>query len=168
MKTRSFTLIELLIVLVIIGTVVTLAIPKYQMWLQRMKAAEAKTVLRAISDAVWGYYCETGKFPEGEDGAIPGDIAVKIPSSRYFTYSYYKWAEFNGEGECQASYKNRQDLKNGDIDMYFVSFFPSDEEYRESIVLLLGEGTYIQIMDSNWMRAFFCARKGIGGRGPWD
>jgi len=52
MNKRSFTLIELLIVLVIIGVVVTLAVPQYQNVVMRMRGAEAMRNVRALADSV--------------------------------------------------------------------------------------------------------------------
>jgi len=97
MKTRSFTLIELLIVLVIIGVVVTLAVPRYQSFVIRMRGAEAMSNVRAIADASWGYYLEAGKFPV-QIGGVPSCLDVKIPdisgqapnyvSTGNFVYNY--------------------------------------------------------------------------------
>lgn len=43
---KAFTLIELLIVLIIIGVIVTLAVPQYEKWLIRVRGAEAMTNLQ--------------------------------------------------------------------------------------------------------------------------
>jgi len=62
MKNRSFTLIELLIVLVIIGVLVTLAIPQYQIFREKAIAAEAVNMMgakvREVQEevAAWGGY----------------------------------------------------------------------------------------------------------------
>lgn len=47
---KGFTLIELLMVMVIVGILVTVALPKYQASLERGRATEAVTNLRAASD----------------------------------------------------------------------------------------------------------------------
>ena len=91
MKTRSFTLIELLIVLVIIGVVVILVIPQYQQLIIKARGAEAKRNLTALGDSVWKYYLEAGEFPSGEpwEFPIPSVLDVKVVNpSKYFRYSY--------------------------------------------------------------------------------
>jgi prepilin-type N-terminal cleavage/methylation domain-containing protein len=88
MKRRSFTLIELLIVLVIIGIVVVLAVPQYKLFVIKAQSSDAKVMLRTIADAVWRYYIETGQFPspEGPDGfeGFWSAIGLKAPSSKYY------------------------------------------------------------------------------------
>lgn len=60
---KAFTFIELLIVLVIIATLAVLAVPNYQRIVENSKGAEAKIILRALSDSLWRYYLEAGDFP---------------------------------------------------------------------------------------------------------
>lgn len=90
-KKYSFTLIELLIVLVIIGIAVTLAVPKYQKWVIRARGAEAMNNLRALSDSLWTYYLETSDFPPNEPPSylLPSVLGVKVLNpSKYFSYWY--------------------------------------------------------------------------------
>jgi len=91
---KSFTLIELLIVLVIIGVVAVLAIPKYEAYVNKARGAEAKTVLRSLADSLWRYHVETGSWPTTEEGFSKLD--TKPPVSRYFDFSYaqYETPEF--------------------------------------------------------------------------
>jgi len=64
MRTRSFTLIELLIVLVIIGILAVLAIPQYRSYINKAKTMdEMARLLKAITmlKATTGYY--PGRWP---------------------------------------------------------------------------------------------------------
>ena len=54
--TKGFTLIELLIVMVIVGLLVTVVLPKYNAALERGRAQEALTNLKAASDAMNAQY----------------------------------------------------------------------------------------------------------------
>ena len=53
---KGFTLIELLMVIVIVGLLVTVALPKYKMSLERGRGLEAFANAAAWSDAVNAYY----------------------------------------------------------------------------------------------------------------
>jgi type IV pilus assembly protein PilE len=51
MKNKGFTLIELMIVIAIIGTLAAIAIPSYTKYSQKARRADAKTSLLAIQQA---------------------------------------------------------------------------------------------------------------------
>lgn len=53
---KGFTLIELLIVMVIVGVLVTVSLPKYRASMERGRAMEGINNVRAISDAVNAKY----------------------------------------------------------------------------------------------------------------
>lgn len=61
---RSFTLIELLIVLIIIGVMVTLALPQLEGLTIRMKMAELYNTVNAIIKAEEIFYMEMGFYAE--------------------------------------------------------------------------------------------------------
>ena len=62
---KGFTLIELLIVMVIVGTLVTLALPKYQAALERGRAQEGLANLKAASDLINANYVLNGNSYDG-------------------------------------------------------------------------------------------------------
>ena len=57
---KGFTLIELLIVMVIVGVLVTISLPKYRASMERGRAMEGINNVRAISDAVNAKYVMNG------------------------------------------------------------------------------------------------------------
>ena len=90
---KSFTLVELLITIVIIGIIMTFAIPQYRKAVIRARAPEAKQNLRILAESVWRYYTEAGEFPPNAPfGAkdIPTCLDITLPedASKYYTYYY--------------------------------------------------------------------------------
>ena len=61
---RGFTLIELLIVMAIIGTLLTIAVPRYFHTLQRARETVLRQDLAILREAIDKYYSDLGKYPE--------------------------------------------------------------------------------------------------------
>ena len=74
MRKRSFTLIELLIVLVIVGVLVTVAIPQYEKMRERSIISQAYKMIGVVKRAEDAYYMETGKYTHSW-----GDLGIKWP-----------------------------------------------------------------------------------------
>ncbi len=89
---KSFTLIELLIVLMIIGILTTLTLPAYKSYVKKAKNAEAASMLSAFGDSVWRYYLEAGVFPTMNNtlnNPPPSGLDTTVPAStKYFYYGY--------------------------------------------------------------------------------
>jgi len=62
-KSKGFTLIELMIVVAIIGILAALALPAYQDYTARAKVSEPITILRALKSDIHSYYGDNGQFP---------------------------------------------------------------------------------------------------------
>ncbi|MGH6691986.1 MAG: type II secretion system protein [Gammaproteobacteria bacterium] len=61
---RGFTLVELLIVLALIATLLTIALPRYFGSLDRSKEAALKQTLAATRDAIDKFFTDNGKYPD--------------------------------------------------------------------------------------------------------
>jgi general secretion pathway protein G len=61
---RGFTLIEMMVVMVVIGILLTIAVPRYLRSLERSREAVLKQDLSALRESIDKFYGDTGKFPE--------------------------------------------------------------------------------------------------------
>ena len=63
-RRRGFTLLELLVVMAIIATLLTIAAPRYFRSLERSKEAVLKQDIAALRESIDKFYGDTGKYPE--------------------------------------------------------------------------------------------------------
>lgn len=61
---RGFTLLELLVVMAIIATLLTVATPRYFRSLQRSREAVLREDLAALRESIDKFYGDTGKYPQ--------------------------------------------------------------------------------------------------------
>jgi len=66
---QGFTLIELMIVVTIVGTLTAVAIPAYQNYTIRAQVSEGLTLASAAKAAVGEYYMTYGDWPKKNDDA---------------------------------------------------------------------------------------------------
>jgi type IV pilus assembly protein PilA len=76
---RGFTLIELMIVVVIIGILAALAIPKFIKVTGKAKVSEAKTILKEVFTLEKAYFNEHDSYRTFADGAVCDPIGFALP-----------------------------------------------------------------------------------------
>jgi len=121
---KSFTLIELLIVLVIISILTTVSLPEYRSFINKARGSEAKKVLRALADAIAYYYEEANGFPTSAGGVLDmSKMGCKDPISKYFTYGS-AWSDWGGSGgvipEVYADDIKSDSMKTGENTRYAI------------------------------------------------
>jgi general secretion pathway protein G len=75
----GFTLVELLVVMAIIATLLTIAVPRYFGSLDRSKEAVLKENLYQMRDAISKYHADKGKYPETLDTLATDKYLRKVP-----------------------------------------------------------------------------------------
>ncbi len=79
MRRAGFTLVELLVVLAVVATLLTLAVPRYFGSLERSKEAVLKENLFQLREAISRYYADKGRYPESLDGLAAEKYLRNVP-----------------------------------------------------------------------------------------
>src|SRR4029077_3565123 len=78
-RERAFTLIELLIVMAIIGTLLTIAVPRYFRALEHAREAVLKEDLSTLREAIDKYYADLNEYPDTLTALVDKHYVRSVP-----------------------------------------------------------------------------------------
>ncbi len=89
----GFTLLELLVVVLIIGILAAVALPKYEMAVEKTRAMKAVMAVKTLQDAMERYYMANGTYPHPLNTwsltDIQEELDVELPALPEFTIFLY-------------------------------------------------------------------------------
>lgn len=109
MNKKGFTLIEVLMVVLIVGILASLAMPRYTKVVEKAKMSEAKTVLSAIRTAEGIYFMEFDKYT-ATLADLDLDDNIHSGSLSLFEYTI---TMSGGEGSGDSGFKVEAKRKDG-------------------------------------------------------
>ena len=108
-RRHGFTLIELMVVMAVIATLLTIAVPRYFRSIQRSKEAVLKQDLAALRESIDKYYGDTGKRPETLAVLVEKHYLRKIPVDP-IAQAADKWIVLSSDDPDDSGIK---DVKSG-------------------------------------------------------
>jgi general secretion pathway protein G len=78
-RRRGFTLVELLVVMAIIATLLTIAVPRYFRSLERSREAVLRQDLATLREQIDKFYGDTGKYPQTLAVLVEKNYLRRIP-----------------------------------------------------------------------------------------
>jgi type IV pilus assembly protein PilE len=92
-KVKSFTLVELIIVVIIVGILASLGFTQYSQVVEKSRLAEAKTRIGVMRQLAYEYYLNNGTLT----GMVNADVDAGVSCSTGSFYAYYLWVGASGE-----------------------------------------------------------------------
>jgi len=126
---KAFTLIELLVVVLIIAILAAIAIPKYQVLVEKTRAVLALTRLKATNDALDRYYLIHGSYPS--TAAKWSVLDIEFPGcnrdGNYCFEDIWNWYIYPNTGNTLAN-------RNPSSTKYYILYHRSSNIFSCTVV----------------------------------
>jgi len=110
-SSKGFTLLELLVVVLIIGLLAAIALPQYQLSVDRSKFAGYRIMTKNLADAYWRYILTNNdaptdldqldiELPSGYEKTTPKSSSCAVFDDSYCCIGYPKYNFQNGHVVC--------------------------------------------------------------------
>lgn len=144
-RSRGLTLLELLALAAVIGTLLSITIPAFSQMLEKARISRAVSELAAIGNRLDGIYLDSGDFPENLEGVER--ISLIDPWGRP-----YQYLKIRGKSKSEIRGRWRKDRflvpLNSDYDLYSMgkdglTASPITAEASHDDVLRANNGAFI-------------------------
>ena len=117
MNQKGFATLEVILMIVVIGILATVAVPRFTDMTAKANTAKIQSDLATLDNAIAIYYMEKGKYPEGDDISVLQDYVKDVdkltpPKGKAYIVgeteaktvgTEYKIAQPTGETEKRAT-----------------------------------------------------------------
>ncbi|ACC98161.1 PilE-like protein [Elusimicrobium minutum Pei191] len=134
---KGFTLIELLVVVLIIGILAAIALPQYNMAVEKSRATEALIWMRAAADAEERFFLSTGSYTtDWESLDISAPISKKYEIS--LDNSTYNIRVKNKDGKAYHLRYFMENISQNSYPSRILCLHPVDDDTYKKLCLSLG------------------------------
>jgi general secretion pathway protein G len=144
----AMTLVELLIVMAMVGTLMAIGVPAYTNYIEKAKSSQAIEDIRFIEAAIKMYRTDNGTFPETLD---------QVPSTKLLDpwHHPYQYLKIEGKDKNEIKGKWRKDHfnvpVNSDFDLYSMgkdgkSKSPFTAQASRDDIVRANDGAYVGLV----------------------
>ncbi len=151
-QSRGFTLVELIVTIIVLGILVSIALPNYARSVERAKCSQAIQVLKSMRSAALSYFSDNQTFAgitvqglENQVGArfFSGDAAANVAGNENKDWYYSIPASTATRIQVQATRRRGPHAEAGNTTITLTDDISSNEKE-------LWGGTYPRTDPGNW------------------
>lgn len=146
-RSSGFTLLELLIVVAIIATLISIAIPAYQSYIEKAQIVAAINDIKLIEKRLLMFEVDTGQFPET---LAEAGITLLDPWGHPYQYILISGKPLTGKGKVTPRKDKFLHPLNSDYDLYSMgpdgdTQIPLTAKASHDDIIRAGDGSFVGI-----------------------